>query len=107
MTLDKTLGIVATAAFLVLVGGFVALALAGRPTETYVLFVSGPVVSGVVGVILSRKVKAVQQSTSVIEQHVNGLLTSRLDHVDQALGAAAVQADEIAARRARPPPPDT
>ena len=45
---------------LVLVAGFVLLAVIGRPTDAYVLFVSGPLVTTVVGGVLARKVQAVE-----------------------------------------------
>jgi hypothetical protein len=52
--------IVAAAVIAVLVAAFVFLAAIGRPTEGFVLFVSGPTVSTIVGAVLAKRVAAVE-----------------------------------------------
>jgi hypothetical protein len=88
---DRTLTLAGIISTLVLVSGFLALSIAGKPTEAYVLFVSGPLVSGVVGVILSRKVNAVAETTEQVKAQVNGALSGRFDQLEK-------QAEDIAHR---------
>jgi hypothetical protein len=99
--MDRTLGTLIGGFGLLLVGGFVTLALTGRPTDLYVLFVSGPLVSALVGGLLTRKVAAVQAITEAVQEQTNGLLGARLDHVDNQFEAASDERQRIAN-----PPPD-
>jgi hypothetical protein len=99
--MDKTLGALLAGFGLLLVGGFVTLALTGRPTDLYVLFVSGPLVSALVGGLLTRKVAAVQAITETVAHQTNGILTGRLDSVDNQLQDASDERTRIAN-----PPPD-
>lgn len=99
--MDRTLGALVVLVALVLVGGFVTLALTGRPTDLYVLFVSGPMVSALVGGLLTRKVAAVQAITETVAHQTNGILTGRLDSVDNQLQDASDERTRIAN-----PPPD-
>jgi hypothetical protein len=100
-SMDRTLGALVVLVALVLVGGFVTLALTGRPTDLYVLFVSGPMVSALVGGLLTRKVAAVQAITETVAHQTNGILTGRLDSVDNQLQDASDERTRIAN-----PPPD-
>ena len=100
--MDKTLGALIAGFGLLLVGGFVTLALTGRPTDLYVLFVSGPLVSALVGGLLTRKVAAVQAITETVAHQTNGILTGRLDSVDLQLQDASDERTRIA----HPPPDD-
>jgi hypothetical protein len=59
-SLDQTVLIIGCGLALVLVAGFLVLTLAGRGTDGYVLFVSGPLVTSIVGSLLSRRVSAVE-----------------------------------------------
>jgi hypothetical protein len=99
--MDRTLAALIVFVALVLVGGFVTLALVGRPTDLYVLFVSGPLVSALVGGLLNRKVAAVQTIAETVAHQTNGILTGRLDSVDNQLQDASDQRVRIAN-----PPPD-
>jgi hypothetical protein len=101
--MDRTISALVVVVALVLVGGFVTLALTGRPTDLYVLFVSGPLVSALVGGLLTRKVAAVQAITETVAHQTNGILTGRLDHVDSQLQDASDQRVRIA----NPPPAET
>lgn len=99
--MDRTLGALVVIIALVLVGGFITLSLSGHPTDLYVLFVSGPLVSALVGGLLTRKVAAVQAITETVAHQTNGILTGRLDSVDNQLQEASDQRVRIAN-----PPPD-
>jgi hypothetical protein len=98
--MDRSLGTLVVVVALVLVGGFVTLALSGRPVDLYVLFVSGPLVSALVGGLLTKKVATVQTLAETAVHQTNGLLGARLDHVDDQLADAAEQRVRIA----NPPP---
>lgn len=87
--MDRTIATVATTLTLVLVAGFVTLAWSGRDTAAYVLFVAGPLVSTVVGVVLARKVSSVAGDVVAVKHQTNQMLTSRLDSLDTQLSAAA------------------
>jgi hypothetical protein len=100
--MDRTLGALVLGVALLLVGGFVALALSGHPTDLYVLFVSGPMVSALVGALLTRKVGAVQAIAETVAHQTNGILTGRLDSVDSQLQDASDERTRIA----HPPPDD-
>lgn len=84
----------------VLVGGFLLLTLAGRDASAYTLFVSGPVVTSVVGVIISRRVHKVEQIATVVQAQTNGQLTAQVQGVHEHLD---VQTGEILAGITSPP----
>jgi hypothetical protein len=71
---------------LVLIGGFLLLVLAGRDTSTYTLFVAGPLVTSVIGTILSQRVSKVEQIAATVQKQTDGQLTAQLagihDHLD-------------------------
>lgn len=70
--------IVLVALVLVLVGGFVSLIITGHDTNTYTLFVAGPLVTTLVGAILSRRVKVVEAVARTVQEQTNGLLTAKV-----------------------------
>lgn len=71
---------------IVLVGGFLALVLTGRDTSTYTLFVAGPLVTSVIGAILSQRVAKVESIAQTVKRQTDGQLTAQLagihDHLD-------------------------
>jgi hypothetical protein len=81
----------------VIVAGAVVLELAGVEMTTYAAIVAGPVVSGLVGLLLSKRVAVLQTLGSQnraaigrVEQQTNGLTTRRFNSLDDQLGSAAV-----------------
>lgn len=70
------------AVLVVLVAGYVILADRGRDVSSYAIFLGGPLVSSIVGVILTKRVAAVQASTDTVVHQTNSILTARLDHID-------------------------
>jgi hypothetical protein len=83
---------------LVLVGGFIFIASSGADTTGYVIFVSGPLVSSLVGAFLASKVRSVQATTDEVRHATDGLLTARLNSVDQQLAAASVERNDLASQ---------
>lgn len=98
--MDRTVAALVGVVVLVLVGGFVTLALTRNATDAYALFVSGPIVTGLVGIALSRKVGAVQSIAEDVRTATNGVLSGRLDSVDTALRDAEMHRATIALRPA-------
>jgi hypothetical protein len=93
----------------VLVAGFVVLAIAGVDTTAYVLFCAGPAVSTAVGFVLSHKVAKVAQVVSQVERQTNGMATARVDSLNDHLTAqdlTAAQVATAAAKRAQRPTQD-
>lgn len=76
-----------------LIGGYVTLAALGRDTSGYALFLGGPAVTGVMTLILSRRVSNVaaavdatqSHTTAVVAETVSGIDT-HLSQQDQTLG---------------------
>lgn len=87
--MDRPLGVAAAAVTLLLTAGFVILTVTGHPTETFVLFVTGPTVTSIIGFALGKKVSAVQAVAEEVKTLTNGVLSGRLDHVDQQLADAS------------------
>lgn len=81
---------------LVLVVGFVALAATNHDTSAFVVFVSGPLVSTLVGAVLVKRVAAVQTISETVETQTNSLLSNRLTHIDGALLDAKTERETIA-----------
>jgi len=94
--LDKTTAVIGGLGALVLVLGFVVLTAIGRDTTSYVIFVSGPLVSTLVGLVLSRKVSAVQATADEVKVATNGILGARLNSLDDQLAAASDERTAIA-----------
>jgi hypothetical protein len=72
--------------FVVLVAGFLVLVLTEHDTATYSLFVAGPLVTSVVGAVVARRVRVVEDVARTVESQTNGLLSSNFagmhDHLD-------------------------
>lgn len=77
---------VAAAVAVLLTAGLLTLILAGRDTSAYLLWAGGPVISGLVGLVLAARVKSVAASVAVVRHQTNSLLTSRLDRLDSEIG---------------------
>lgn len=93
-----------------LLGGFVALSLAGVDTTAYVLFCAGPIVSTAVGAVLSHKVNKVAGVVEQVKHQTNGIAAATAAAVqahltDQDITAAqvATAAAELAQRPAQDP----
>lgn len=89
----------------VLVAGYVILASLGRDVTGYVLFLGGPAVTGIVGMVLTRRVTAVEDRVEVSHTDTRQLvaetasdLDSHLSDQDRVIEATAAAAD--AARKA-------
>lgn len=89
----------------VLVSGFVVLSALGRDTTSYLLFLGGPAVTGIVGAVLNRRVAVVADvvetaaaSTKAVVEDTGADLDRHLSEQDEVLGAAARSA--AAAHRA-------
>lgn len=79
-----------------LVGGFVTIIATGHDAAEYVVFVTGPVVSALVGAVLVKRVAAVQNVTDVVAHQTNSLLSTRLTAIDGALSEAKSERETIA-----------
>lgn len=70
-----------------IVGGFVAIVLAGRDPSGYAIFVAGPAVTGVVGAILGKRVRAVEEVARTVEAQTVGIVPAAFDvvhaHLDE------------------------
>jgi tetrahydromethanopterin S-methyltransferase subunit G len=97
--MDRDTGVLVGAVSFILVCGFILLALTNHGTDAYVLFVTSPIVSALVGGVLAKKVAAVQQVAEVVQHQTDGLLSGRLDHVDQKLDDATGERFGIAHRQ--------
>lgn len=94
---DTTTLVVSGVVFLVLVSGYVTLAALHIDTIGYAVFVTGPIVSTIVGAVLARRVGAVQAVAEDVRKATNGMLTTRLDLVDDQLVAASAERQVLAA----------
>jgi uncharacterized membrane protein len=86
LSLDRSSVTLVGVLLVTLIGGFVALSVSGVETSTYVLFCAGPLMTTVVGAVLSRKVAVVEETVAKVEKQTNGMASAT---------AAAVQAHLI------------
>ena len=106
---NRTTALLIFALTVTFVGGFVGLQLAGVDTVGYALFVAGPAVSALVGVLLSHKVGSVAQVVKQVERQTNGIATARVVSLDDHLTAqdtAAARVATAAENRAQRPSQD-
>lgn len=82
---------VLAALVLVLIAGFLLLVLAGRDTSTYTLFVAGPLVTSVIGTILSQRVTRVEQIAQTVQAQTDGQLTAKLEEIHSHLDAQTTE----------------
>lgn len=94
---------------LALIGGFVALSIAGRDTISYALFVGGPLVTTIVGGILAQRQTAVEKVARVIEQQTNGLMSDQFagvhDHLDAQTETVVATVAAVVPAAPAPPAP--
>jgi hypothetical protein len=106
MSVDRTTLTVSACGLVALVTGFVVLAETGNDTSAYVLFVSGPLVSTLVGALLVRKVSVVKKVAEDVRKQTNGIITMRLNTFDQKFLDAQESREEIAGRPTAAKKPD-
>lgn len=118
MTTPSSAGARVDAASMVLVAllavtliiGFVTLTVAGIDTTTFVVFAAGPLMTTIVGAVLSHKVTAVASTVAAVsgtvdkvQEQTNGLASATLIKLDSHLTAqdiTAADVADIAAKRA-------
>lgn len=93
--MDRTLVLALIGVLGILVGGFVALGLSGVPTTDYLLFLGGPIVTTLVGLVLTKRTAVLQATTDVVVHQTNDMLTKRLDTIDQSQAAATVERSHL------------
>lgn len=112
--LDRQAYYVVTVLIAVLIAGYVVLTGLGRDTTGYLLLVGGPLVTSVIGSLISRRVAAVagavaevQAATAAVVEDELPALHRHLQVQDKALGTIVVavseqtrQADRLAAEAA-------
>lgn len=80
--LDGATAIMGIVLVVVLIAGFVTLSVLGVDTDAFVLFAAGPLVSGAVGAILTRKIADVRTVVDKVEHATNAVLTAQFVGVD-------------------------
>lgn len=103
--MDKTTAGALIAVLALLVSGFVALSLRGVATTEYLLFLGGPVVSALVGLVLTKRTAALQATTDVVAHQTNSLLQTKLTNIATALDDAVVDRHAIAVTGVGAAPP--
>jgi hypothetical protein len=111
MPTDRTTAVLISALSIVLVTGFVALSVIGVDTTAYVVFLSGPLMTSVVGAVLSHKVMGIQTTMRAVEHQTNGIATAQrasleahLDAQDATAKESAREATELGRRLTQRPP---
>lgn len=79
-----------------LIAGYVLLAAFGKDTTGYVLFLGGPAMTGLVGAVLSRRVRHVQTAVTVVQQEAAVALDAEAGAIHQHLAAQDKQLDALA-----------
>lgn len=88
--MDKTTAGAILGVLALLVTGFIVLSVRGVATTDYLLFLSGPIVSALVGLVLTKRTVALQNATDTVVHQTNSLLTNRLDKIEgEVTGASA------------------
>jgi len=93
---DRTTAILIGSLSVLLVSGFVALSVIGVDTTAYVVFLSGPLMTSVVGAVLSHKVTSVQATVKAVGNQTNGIATAQRESLDVHLTAQDKTARESA-----------
>lgn len=73
------------------IAGYVVLAATGRDPLPYIVFLSGPAVSGVVGVILARHQGAIAADVSAVRHQTNSMMTDQFQAAHEERQALAGQ----------------
>jgi hypothetical protein len=90
---ERELGVLPTAGYVVLgvvvlgvVAGFVVLGALGRDTTGLAVLVAGPLVTTIVGGVLSQRVRRVEEVARTVETQTNGAMSAQFagvhDHLD-------------------------
>lgn len=87
--MDRTLAFALVAVLGLLLAGYVLLSVNGADTAGYVILLSGPIVSTIVGAVLTHRVAVVKAVVDDVHHQTNSILTTRLDSLDTQLSAAA------------------
>lgn len=105
--LPVSIGLVAlvAAVLVVIVAGYVVLAALGRDTLPYITFVSGPAVTGLVGLLLARRAASISSDLRTVKDNTNGLLSAQFDYATDDRRAIAAVAEATAQRNADHSPP--
>lgn len=105
-SLDRTSVILVAVMCGILVVGFVTLTIAGVDTTAYVIFCAGPLMTTLVGAVLSHKVAGVAATVKVVEAQTNGIATAAREsletHLDAQDRTAAIVAQDAEKRAQRP-----
>lgn len=91
-----------------LIGGYVTLAALGRDTSGYALFLGGPAVTGVMTLILSRRVSTVAAAVDATQSHTTAVVAETVSGIDSHLNSQDQTLSEIHAGVVGdpvPPPP--
>lgn len=84
---DKSAAWILVVVGALLVAGFVTLDALGRDTSAYVLFLSGPAVTAVVGAVLGERVKHVKTTVDATREQTKALVTEQVSGLDDHLAA--------------------
>lgn len=82
---------------MVLVAGYVVLAVFGKDVQTYLLFLGGPAVTTIVGAVLSRRVTGVAAAVVTAAAPLRSLVTESVSDLDEHLTQQDQTLGEIAA----------
>lgn len=111
MATDRATVVLLAVMSMVLVAGFVTLAVLGVDTTAYVVFLSGPLLTTIVGAVLSHKVAAVKQIVGYVQEQTNGIAAAQSARLDAHLTAqddtareSARAASELGQRLTQRPP---
>lgn len=86
--MDRTLAFALVAVLGLLLAGYVLLSVNGADTAGYVILLSGPIVSTIVGAVLTHRVAVVKDVVDTVQHQTNSLLTTKLDSLNTKLDAA-------------------
>lgn len=95
--LDRPTVILTGVLGLTVLSGFIVLTAIGVDTTAYVVFLSGPLATMVVGAVLSHKVTGIQATATAVEKQTNGIATAQRDSLQDHLTAQDVTAAATAA----------
>lgn len=93
---------------LALISGFVVLSALQRDTVSYLVFVSGPAVTAIVGALLAKRTALIASDVATVKHQTDGLLSAAFTAAsDERQGIAeTAHADAVTLAAATPPPPD-
>jgi hypothetical protein len=92
--MDRSLAAIGACVIVALAAGFVVLSWAGSDTTAYALFVAGPLVSGVVGIVLKRRVDVVAGDVAAVKHKASDILSAQLETTAAVAAAGILGAPE-------------